>query len=193
VAGGVVGEQAQDAGVALEHLGAQLLLDHPRGDLHEGQVVGMRGLIAARDIDRAERLPGLRIVHRRARALPGMDLGAIVLGREDLHGGVGGQRGAHRVGSRGRLTPAVARPEADPLGGSQHVGMAVSPQQAAIRVGDHDDVARVVEQPAEHVAQDVGSARERMLTPAVAGLGLLEHERRPRVGRVDPGLGAAFP
>ena len=55
VAGGVLGEQPEDPRVALEHLGPQLLLDEPRGELHEREVVRVGGVVAAGDVDRAER------------------------------------------------------------------------------------------------------------------------------------------
>ena len=193
MARGVVSEQAEDLGVTLEHLGPQLTLHEASGKLHERQVVRMRGLIAPGDVDRAERRAGLGIVDRRSRALPAVHRGAVMLGREDLDGGVRGQRGPDRVGAGRRLAPPVPGPEADSLRRPQHVRMAVGPQQAAVSVGNDDDVLRLVEQVAERVLENLGHPRQRVLAPAVACFGRLEQERGAGLAGIDPRLRAAFP
>jgi hypothetical protein len=67
-----------------------------------------------------------------------------VLGGEDLHRRVLGQRGTDRVGTDGPLGPAGALGEAQRVGPVPHAGRSLPPQQHAVGVGDDHDVPRVL-------------------------------------------------
>ena len=108
----------------------------------------------AGEVDDADDLARLRVVDRRARALPGVHDAAEVLGGEDLDGMVDGDRRAKRVGSRALLTPVGAADEVHVLGRLDHVLVALDPQQHTARVRDHEHVAgagrRVGQEVAKH-------------------------------------------
>jgi hypothetical protein len=113
--GRVLGEHAQDAVVAGQHLPPQALLHQPGGHLHQRKVARVGRPVAAGHVDHAEDLAALGIVDWCGGALPAVHLGAVMLGREDLHGVVGGQRGADGVRARRRFAPGVAGAKANRL------------------------------------------------------------------------------
>ena len=94
----------------------------------------MRGGQAAREVDYPEALARVGIVDRSSGASPFVHGLGEVLGREDLDRMVDGERGAHRVGPDGLFGPGRSDGELDSLGPVEDVGIALDPQDRAVRV-----------------------------------------------------------
>ena len=118
------------------------------GQLHRGADErdrgGMDGLGRPADVDDAEQLTGAGVVHRARGARPHVVGAHEVLGREHLHRRGLGQGRADGVGADHALRPGRPLGEPEPVGAVAHRGGALPPQQHAVGVGDHHDVAGVL-------------------------------------------------
>ena len=115
---------------------------HGRADERDGGRV--HGLGGPADVDDTQQLAAARVVHGAGGAGPAVVAADEVLGGEDLHRRVLGQRGADRVGADRPLGPAGALGEAQRVGPVPHPGRSLAPQQHAVRVGDDHDVPGVL-------------------------------------------------
>ena len=193
--------RARDPGAVqlAQALGAALLLrtevglGHAGGGGDERQRVRMGRLQVAGEVDDADDLAGLRVVDRRARALPRVDEAAEVLGGEDLDRMVDGDRRAERIGSGALLAPVGAADEVHVLGRLDHVLMALDPQEHAARVRDHEHVAGPRRRVRQQVAQHGQHRVERMVLPAVGDRVLVHDDRRAALAGIDAGFAGPRP
>jgi hypothetical protein len=103
----------------------------------------------------------------------------------DLHGPVGGESGAHRVGADRVLGPAGALHQPDAFGPPQDVALALAPQDVALGVGHDHHVHRLVGDRDQGVAQQGEHGCELVAVADVAHLGAFEDQGWTAPLRVD--------
>ena len=172
------------------------------GGVDQGDEGGVQGQGGPADVDDAEQGAGARVVHGGCRAVPRVLPLLEVLGREQLHRSLFGERGADGVGADVVLGPGRALGEPERVSPAEHAGRPVAPEDGAVGVGDHHDEPRRVGDRREHrpdLVDDQGQRRGPSppldLDPRerVAGIGAggVEPERqRPRPRPRDERSGA---
>ena len=168
------------ARVALLQRELEAGLDGARGRGGDGEAVRVHGARVAREVDHADHRAGVRVVDRRGAAGPALDRVAEVLGAEDLDRVVERDRGADRVGARAALAPQRALGEVHVARRAQaHLRGALDRHQHAVGVRDDDQVARLVGDRRQALADQRRDAGERVLLEALVRL-------RPRRRRSAP-------
>jgi hypothetical protein len=120
-------------------LNGEPLLDRHGSGADHGQRLGGRHLTLPGHVQYAEDTSGVGVVDRDGGTTPRLHRPAEVLGGEDLHGRVEGQRCAGSIRARGALRPFRPRNEPHLLGTRAQLLVPLDPQQATLGIthGDH--------------------------------------------------------
>ena len=162
-------------------------LDRARGRDRHREGVRVHGAHPAREIDHADEVAGVGVVHRRGRARPRLHDLVEVLGGEHLDRVVGGERGADGVGPRAALAPERADGEVHRVRGREpDLGRALEPQQRPVGIAHNHQVRRVVGDAGEALADQRRHGLQRMDLPARRGLVVVGDRGRGAVrARID--------